>query len=74
MAALVGDYVGPQKTARVFGFITFIFALGQIAGPAVAGLLAEKYGSFSSSFLMAAVFAGAAVFLSARLKKQTEIK
>ena len=74
MAALVGDYVGPQKTARVFGFITFIFALGQIAGPAVAGLLAEKYGSFSSSFLMAAVFAGAAVFLSARLKKQTEMK
>ena len=70
MAALVGDYVGPQKTARVFGFITFIFALGQIAGPAVAGFLAEKYGSFSSSFLMAAVFAGIAVFLSTRLKRQ----
>lgn len=69
MAALVGDYVGPQRTARVFGFITFIFALGQIAGPAVAGFLAEKYGSFSSSFLMAALFAGFAVFLSARLKK-----
>jgi len=73
MAALVGDYVGPQKTARVFGFITFIFALGQIAGPAVAGFLAEKYGSFSSSFLMAAVFAGVAVFLSFRLKKPAEI-
>ena len=72
MAALVGDYVGPQKTARVFGFITFIFALGQIAGPSVAGFLAEKYGSFSSSFLMAAVFAGFAVFLSARLRKQSE--
>ncbi|MDX1775999.1 MAG: MFS transporter, partial [Desulfobulbales bacterium] len=28
MAALVGDYVGPQRAARVFGFITFIFALG----------------------------------------------
>ena len=69
MTALVGDYVGPQKTARVFGFITFIFALGQIAGPAIAGFLAEKYGSFSSSFLMASVFAGLAVFLSSRLKK-----
>jgi len=69
MAALVGDYVGPQKTARVFGFITFIFALGQIAGPAIAGFLADKYGSFSSSFLMAALFAGLAVFLSSRLKK-----
>jgi len=74
MAALVGDYVGPQKTARVFGFITFIFALGQIAGPAVAGFLAEKHGSFSSSFLMAAVFAGAAVILSLRLKKPAEMR
>ncbi len=72
MAALVGDYVGPQKTARVFGFITFIFALGQIAGPAVAGFLAEKYGTFSSSFLMAAIFAGLAVLLSSFLKKKTQ--
>src|SRR5210317_1836815 len=69
MTALVGDYVGPHRTARVFGFITFIFALGQIAGPAIAGFLAEKYGSFSSSFLMASIFAGLAVFLSSRLKK-----
>ena len=69
MAALVGDYAGPQKTARVFGFITFIFAIGQIAGPAVAGFLAEKSGSFSSSFFMAAMFAGLAVFLSILLKK-----
>ena len=73
MAALVGDYVGPQKTARVFGFITFIFALGQIAGPAVAGFLAEKYGTFSSSFLMASLFAGLAVLLSSLLKKPAEV-
>ena len=73
MAALVGDYVGPQKTARVFGFITFIFALGQIAGPAVAGFLAERYGSFSSSFFMAAMFAGLAVFLSSLLKKPDQV-
>jgi MFS family permease len=73
MAALVGDYVGPQKTARVFGFITFIFALGQIAGPAVAGFLAEKYGTFSSSFLMAAIFAGFAVVLSSLLKKTAAV-
>jgi MFS family permease len=74
MAALVGDYVGPQRTARVFGFITFIFALGQIAGPAIAGFLAEKSGNFSSSFMMAALFAALAVFLSARLKKSVAIQ
>ena len=74
MTALVGDYVGPQRTARVFGFITFIFALGQIAGPAIAGFLAEKSGSFSSSFMMAALFAGLAVFLSTRLKKSIQVQ
>ncbi|MFC1843909.1 MFS transporter [Thermodesulfobacteriota bacterium] len=74
MTALVGDYVGPQRTARVFGFITFIFALGQIAGPAIAGFLAEKYGNFSSSFMMAAIFAGLAVFLSKRLRKSVLIQ
>ena len=73
MAALVGDYVGPRKTARVFGFITFIFARGQIAGPAVAGFLAEKYGTFSSSFFMAALFAGLAVILSSILKKPAQL-
>ncbi|MDX1776260.1 MAG: YbfB/YjiJ family MFS transporter, partial [Desulfobulbales bacterium] len=73
MAALVGDYVGPQRAARVFGFITFIFALGQIAGPAAAGFLAEKSGTFASSFLMASVFAGVAVILSGLLKKPADI-
>lgn len=72
MTALVSDYVGPQRTARVFGFITFIFALGQIAGPAVAGMLAESYGSFASSFMMTAIFAGFAVVLSALLKKPVQ--
>lgn len=70
MAALVGDYAGPQKAARVFGFITFIFAIGQIAGPAMAGVLAEKLGGFSSSFMMAGVFAGLAILLCLGLKRK----
>lgn len=69
MAAAVGDYVGAQKAARAFGLVTFIFGFGQIAGPAVAGVLAEKTGNFSSSFLMAAVAAGIAILLTAFLKK-----
>jgi MFS family permease len=69
MAAAVGDYVGARKAAAAFGLVTFIFGFGQISGPAVAGLLAEKTGSFSVSFYMAAFFAGVAILFTAFLKK-----
>lgn len=69
MAAAAGDYVGAQRAGQAFGFITFIFGFGQITGPAVAGLLAEKTGSFSGSFYMAAAFAAAAILLTAFLRK-----
>ena len=68
MAALAGDYAGPRKAARIFGLITFIFALGQIAGPAVAGLLAEKSLGFGSSFFMAACFTATGVVLALSLR------
>lgn len=70
MAALVGDYAGAERVASLFGFVTFIFGLGQIVGPFLAGLLAEMSGSFSSSFLLAAFLAITAVFLSALLPKK----
>ena len=69
MAATIGDFVGPKKSAAAIGFVTFIFGFGQISGPAVAGVLAERTGSFSSSFYMAAAFAGAAIVLSGFLKR-----
>lgn len=54
VAAMAGDLAGPQRAARVFGFITFVFSLGQITAPAIAGFLAEQSGNFSSSFMMTA--------------------
>lgn len=69
MIATVADYVEPEKVLPVFGFITFIFGLGQISGPAVAGALAETAGSFSGSFFMAAFFAFIAMVLTALLKR-----
>jgi MFS family permease len=68
VAALVGDYVGRARVAEVFGIITFIFGIGQISGPALAGFLADRTGSFSSSFTLAGLLALAAVVLTASLK------
>jgi len=69
MAATVGDYVGAKRAPAAFGVVTFIFAFGQMAGPAIAGILAERAGNFAMSFYMAALAAAAAIALSLTLKE-----
>jgi MFS family permease len=69
MAATVGDHFGPRQAARAFGFVTFIFGFGQITGPAIAGVLAERTDSFTSSFFMAAGFAALAIVLTLFLRR-----
>ncbi|MBI5068943.1 MAG: MFS transporter [Deltaproteobacteria bacterium] len=68
MIAAVADHVGPERALPAFGFITFFFGVGQVAGPAVAGLLAERTGSFSIAFLMAAALAAAAILVVGMLR------
>lgn len=67
MVAAVGDHVGPERALGAFGVITFFFGIGQVAGPAVAGTLAEGAGTFSSSFYLAAALAAAAILVSGLL-------
>ncbi len=69
MIAAVSEYVSVDQVLPAIGLITFIFGLGQIAGPSVAGALAERSGSFSSSFFMASALAGLAILLTAFVKK-----
>ncbi|MGE5892432.1 MAG: MFS transporter [bacterium] len=69
MVAAVADHVGPDRALAAFGFITFIFGIGQIIGPAIAGVFAESTGTFSSSFFMAAALAGVAILLTRFLKQ-----
>ena len=68
MTAVAADLAGPQNAAAAFGFITFIFGLGQMAGPVAAGALAEVSGHFASSFALAAGLAGLAALLSLLLR------
>lgn len=69
MLAAVSDQVGPEHALSAFGFITFVFGVGQIAGPAVAGALAERTGTFRSSFGLAAALAVLAIALTTRLRR-----
>jgi sugar phosphate permease len=54
VAAACGDYVGGRMAPAALGFVTLFFGLGQAAGPAVAGALADATASFTPAFLLAA--------------------
>jgi len=64
MAAAVGDRLGPGRATYAFGVITFLFGFGQTVGPAVAWIMAEQSGSFSTSYLLAALLATLAILLA----------
>ena len=64
MSAAVGDYTGPVRAVKAFGFITLFFGVGQITGPAVAGFLADMTGTFSMAFWLCALLTASAVVLT----------
>jgi MFS family permease len=72
MLAAVSEHASGEQAVRALGFITFIFGLGQISGPSIAGALAQRTGSFASSFAMAGAFAAAAIAASAFLRRPGE--
>ena len=68
MAAAVGDYMGAAHAADAFGTVTVIFGIGQIVGPALAGVVADHFGGFAGSFWLASVLAMAALGLALLLR------
>lgn len=68
MVAAVSDQVGAERALGAFGLITFFFGIGQVAGPAAAGVLAQRAGGFSPAFYMAAALTAAAILLSGLLE------
>ncbi len=63
ISAAVADNFPLEQAARAFSITTFCLAVGQIAGPAIAGRAAEAAGTFSPVFLgLAAITAAASLF------------
>ena len=54
MGAACGDGFGPALASSALGFLTLFLGVGQAAGPLVGGALADVYGSFTPSYLLAA--------------------
>lgn len=68
MAATCGDLFGQKMAAAALGFVTLLFGIGQVAGPALAGMIADSSGSFKYAYLLASGVALAGAFGSITLR------
>jgi MFS family permease len=66
----IGRSLAPQSPRRVFAFMTASFGVGQIAGPLIAGWLAQKSGSFTAPTLAAAAVLAAAILIALPLARE----
>jgi MFS family permease len=69
IAVTVADYLGMERAVTAIGLVTLFFGIGQISGPALAGMLADSQGSFAPGFMLAGSMTAAAIVLTALLKK-----
>lgn len=68
IAALVSDMLPATEAGKVFGYVTFFFGVGQIAGPTLAGYMAELSGTFASGYLLAALLTLSGIVLTSILR------
>lgn len=70
LAAHLSDWLEPHRFAAAFGAVTLVFGLAQLVGPELAGWIADRTGSFSAAFLVAAGAALCAAVASATLPRR----
>jgi predicted MFS family arabinose efflux permease len=63
----LGRLAVPRSPRRILSFMTVSFSIGQIAGPALAGLLAQAAGGYLLPSLAAALALVIAAILVARI-------
>jgi sugar phosphate permease len=68
MQAIRADYFGRNAIGMILGLSTLIIAIGQVAGPLVAGMLVDLTGNYRAGFTVLALTAasGSLLFLFAR--------
>jgi MFS family permease len=70
LAAHLADSLDPRRFAAAFGAVTLVFGLAQLVGPQLGGWIAERTGSFTPAFLVAAAAAFGATCASATLPRR----
>jgi len=57
VAAFVRDHTAARAFGAAFGMMTIFYGFGAIAGPLVTGVVGDRTGSFTTSYVMVAVVA-----------------
>jgi MFS family permease len=70
LAAHLADSLDPHRFAAAFGAVTLVFGLAQLLGPQLGGWIADRTGSFSTAFLLAAGAALGAAVAAATLPRR----
>ncbi len=58
MQAMRADYFGRKSFAQIMGFSSMIVMIGMTSGPLIAGILADKTGSYTLGFTILAIMVG----------------
>ena len=69
MQAIRADYFGRNAIGMIMGLSAIIIALGQVAGPMVAGMLADATGNYRVGFTVLALVAASGSLLFAMARK-----
>jgi len=72
MAAAVGEYLGLSRASTSFATITIFFGIGQVIGPAGAGLIANVTGAFTAPYLICGILTAVAAVLALLLPDPPE--
>jgi predicted MFS family arabinose efflux permease len=71
ISAVVADHLSGRAFGAAFGSLTFAFGMAQLAGPQIAGILADRFDSFVPAFVAASVLSLAGAVCSWRLRVVT---
>jgi len=74
MQAIRADYFGRNAIGMILGLSAVIVALGQVAGPLVAGVLADVTGDYKTGFTVLSIMVGlgSLLFMFAKKPKHPE--
>jgi MFS family permease len=72
MQAIRADYFGVRAIGMIMGLSALLIALGQVAGPMVAGVMADVFGNYQAGFTLLALVAGSGSVLFLMAKRPVQ--